>query len=105
MREKKRYVAFEILSDNPISQHQAIGALARSFYSFLGTSGAGRAGYMFIDEKFNPRKQRGIIRINNRYVDALKATFCLTDTIENQQVIVRSLGVSGILRKVSPHVS
>ena len=37
--------------------------------------------------------------MNNRYVNHLKASLALIDQIKGQKVIVKSIGVSGIIKK------
>ena len=45
------------------------------------------------------RQQRGLIRVNHKYVEDLKASLALIKEIEQQPAIVRSIGASGILAK------
>ena len=54
---------------------------------------------MILKDKYNKEKQRGIIKVNNKMVNNLKASLCFIKTIENQPVVVKSVGVSGILKK------
>ena len=43
--------------------------------------------------------QKGIIKVNHKHVDELKSALTLIEKINNKKVIVKSLGVSGILNK------
>lgn len=54
-----------------------------------------KVGLNFIDYKQN----RGIIRVSTRGLDQLKASFCFVRKINKDDIILRSLGVSGILKK------
>ena len=102
LREKKRYVVFEVISKTPIKSLKAVGdAVLDSFLSFFGTKELAKAGLIIIKDKFNDSTQRGIIRVSNRYVDALKSALTLVKQSENQEVIIRSRGVSGILKKTA----
>ena len=65
----------------------------------MGELGMSKAGLRILDDKWNPNLCRGIVKTNHLYVDNLRASLALIDKIENQQVIVRSVGVSGILKK------
>ena len=56
-------------------------------------------GIWIIPEKYNPEKQKGLIRVSHRGMDGLKASLALVNQIEQQPVIVRSVGASGILAK------
>ena len=95
LREKKRYVAFEIMSASPARFGDAQRAILQSLHSLFGVAGASKFGVQFIDVWKN---QRGVIRIGHRFVDHLKAGFCFA-RIQGKEVICRSLGVSGMVQK------
>lgn len=100
LKEKKRYLAFEIISKSKIKAFSEISkAIWASTLSFSGTKGAARMGIWVISEKYNPEKQRGLIRTGHKTMDELKASLTLIKQIEEQPVIVRSIGASGILAK------
>ena len=100
LKEKKRYLAFEIISKSKINAFSQVSkAIWNSVLSLVGESGAGAMGLWVLPEKYSDKKQKGIIRANNRWLEALKASLGLIIEIEKQPVIVRSLGASGILQK------
>lgn len=100
LREKKRYLVFEIISREKITNFEPVSAcILDATWKLLGILGAARAGIVCFKNKWNPRLQRGIIKTSHKYVDAIKSSLMLINKIENKEVILRSLGVSGILRK------
>ena len=100
LKEKKRYLAFEIISKSKIKAFSEVSkAIWTSTLSYAGTKGAARMGIWVLPEKYNPEKQKGIIRIGHRNMDELKASLTLIKEIEQQPAIVRSIGASGILAK------
>jgi ribonuclease P/MRP protein subunit POP5 len=100
LKEKKRYLAFEIISKSKIKAFSEVSkAVWASTLSYAGTKGAARMGIMLIPDKYNVAKQRGLIRVGHRNTDELKASLTLIKEIEEQPVIVRSIGASGILAK------
>ncbi len=100
LREKKRYLVFEIISKERISDANAVSnAIYSHSLQFLGLLGAAKAGVMVLSNKWNANTQRGIIKVGHKYADALKAALVFIKKIENSEVIFRSLGMSGILRK------
>ena len=100
LREKKRYLVFEIISKEKISDAGAVSdAVYSSSLQFLGQFGTAKAGIMVLNNKWNPKFQRGIIKVSHKHVDAVKAALIFTKKIENKDVILRSVGVSGILNK------
>jgi len=100
LKEKKRYLAFEIISKSKVKAFSEVSrAIWSSTLSFAGTKGAARMGMWVFPEKYNPEKQRGLIRVSHRSLDELKASLALIKNIEEQPVIVRSIGASGIMEK------
>ena len=96
LREKKRYLAFEIISKDKTDFNTASGAIQHGILQFMGQLGAAKAGIIVLSNKWNQETQRGIIKVNNKHVDSLKASLAM---IEKENSIFRSLGVSGILKK------
>ncbi len=100
LRERKRYLAFEIISESPILDFKAVErAIQDKSLEFLGILGCAEAGIMVLNDKYNPENQRGLIRVSHTSVDKLRASLMMIEKIEDKNVIVRSVGVSGILKK------
>lgn len=100
LREKKRYLAYEVISKNRFYDVFAVNkAILDGAKDFLGDSGMSRAGILPINDKWNADLQRGIMRVNNKHVDNLKASLIFVKNIEGKEVVVKSVGASGILRK------
>jgi ribonuclease P/MRP protein subunit POP5 len=105
LREKKRYLAFEIVSDGKIADKQAVfSAIKRAWQSYLGELEAGKAGIMLLGECYNDEKQRGLIRVKAGYLDKLRASLCYVKEIDGRQAIVRSVYASGIIKKAKVYV-
>ena len=100
LREKKRYLVFEVISKQKINDaNQVSSAIWNASLQFLGQLGTAKAGLMVLSNKWDQKLQRGIIKVSHRHVDAVKAALIFANKIDNEDVIFRSLGVSGILRK------
>ena len=100
LREKKRYFVFEVISKEKINDANKISnAVWHYSLQFLGQLGAAKAGIIVLNNKWDSKLQRGIIKVSHKHVDAVKAALAFADKIDNNDVIFRSLGVSGILRK------
>jgi len=97
LREKKRYLAFEVISKDKINFNQTEKQIKESVLSLIGELGYGKAGIMILKETFN--NQKGLIKVNNKYVNELKMALGLIKNIDNQKVIVNPIGVSGIINK------
>lgn len=100
LRERKRYLAFEIISERPIKDFKAVeAAIQAKSLEFIGELGCAEAGIMILNDKYNPQNQRGVIRVNNKNLNRLRATLALIEQIDNTNVIVKSVGASGMLNK------
>lgn len=100
LREKKRYLVFEVISKEKISDADAVsGAIFRSSLQFSGHSGTAKAGIVALNNKWDAERQRGIIKVSHKHVDDVKASLVFAKKISGKDVIIRSLGVSGILKK------
>lgn len=100
LKEKKRYLVFEIISKKKIKSIIKLPELfLKTVKNFIGELGAAGMGFRFLKENYSITAQRGVIRVNHNYVNELKSSLALIKEIEHQPVIVRSVGVSGVLKK------
>ncbi|MFH2028200.1 MAG: Rpp14/Pop5 family protein [Nanoarchaeota archaeon] len=99
LREKKRYLAFEVLSKAKINAESIEQKILDSSLNYLGQKGVSKAGIMVLKDKYNQELQKGLIRVNNKEVSNVRSALALIDKIDEQKVIVRTVGVSGILKK------
>jgi|SRR3989344_3870993 len=97
LKERKRYLVFEVISKSKdFSLEDIKKSILDAEIFFLGLSGLSRAGLIFLEDWKN---QRGIMRVSHKEVDAVKAGFCFVRKINKEEVVLRSIGVSGILQK------
>lgn len=96
MKEKKRYLVYEIIAgQNKLFNAQEIKQeLNRRMLQFMGELGYSKAGVIFVDE---PMHNQGIIRVNHKFVDPAKASLVLIESINNEKIVVRCRGVSGTI--------
>ena len=100
LKEKKRYLAFEIVSKEKIKAFSEVSrAIWASTLSFNGTNGVAEMGMWVLPEKYNASKQRGLIRVAHKSLNSMRASLALVSQVEQQPVIIRSLGASGIIAK------
>ena len=77
LREKKRYLAFEVISKDKVPEREVEQAISDSAKEYLGTLNMGKAGIMFLRNRYNQEKQKGIIKVNNKYLNHLRASIAL----------------------------
>lgn len=87
LREKKRYLRYKIIG-NKLSYNDVNEEIKNKMYEYIGKSGMARAGLIFMNN---------IIRVNNKYVNELKASLCL---VNRKDIIIKSDKVSGNINKV-----
>lgn len=106
LRERKRYVVFEILSDKPLQYAKDISkAIETSLISLVGSIGSSKAGLLFLNDRYDTKHQRGIVRVAHTSVDELISAMTLVSSIDSHPVTIRTLGVSGIMKKaLSKHM-
>ena len=101
MRDKERYVAYEIASKQPLGWG-ADKALIAKVNALLGIFMAPKANIASI--KYNAEKQRGIFRINRKFVDCLRTCFAMVKNLGNQEVLIKTLKTSGMVHKVKNYL-
>jgi|SRR3989344_3247169 len=104
LRQKKRYVLFEIQADKGFSLPEVAEAVETSLQRFLGELGIAKASPMLVKEKWNQQKQRFVLKVNHTHVDELKSALILNKKIKNTPVLIRSIVTSGTLKKISSHL-
>jgi len=90
MREKKRYIVFEI--ENEASNKLVFDSINKALNDFLGILGMSKVNPVIMEDKFNGKK--GIIRINHKYKDEVIVALSLIGEFN-----IKVIGVSGILKK------
>lgn len=105
LREKKRYVVFEVISDQIFELAPVQQEIEKSYLRLFGEVGLSKAGLIFLHEKYNANTQRGIIRVSHKNVDNLRSAFAITKNINGKNTIIRSIISSGILNKAAKQLA
>ncbi len=99
LREKKRYLRFQVKAARKFSFEAVSTSVEAELQSLIGKLGAAKAGLTPVANKWNHSSQEGIFRVNRGYLDHLRATFSLMNSINNTQIIIRSVKASGMINK------
>lgn len=97
LKERKRYLSFEIISEDNLSVDEVDRAVSDQILNFLGTLDAGKAGVVFLRDKY--KNNKGIIKAGHKHVDKVRTALALTKKINNKEIIIKTNIVSGILKK------
>ena len=98
LKEKKRYIAFEIDSESGLNKSDVIKAVDDSCRGFIGEYGYGKAGVMVVNDTVNGEK--GVVRVDSKYVDMVKISLGMIREINKTKVAFRNVKTSGALGKV-----
>jgi ribonuclease P/MRP protein subunit POP5 len=104
LREKKRYLAYEVIADHALAYNDIATAIHETMDRWLGEVQMAHAGIMILDETWNQETQRGLIRINHNYLDYVKSGLLFVDKIDSTPVLVKSVGASGIIKKAKNYL-
>ncbi len=100
LKQKKRYMAFEVVSrEGGLSYDDIKKAILDAGLSFLGELGMAEAGVRIISDDYDPKKQRGIIKVGHRHVEKLSSALMMVRRIGRHDALIRCVGISGILAK------
>lgn len=89
-----------MLSSERIQQDDAQRAIWDSALSLHGEAGLAKAGLWILPDKFDEKKQRGILRVAHHAVDDIKASLAMITRIKKTPVIVQATKVSGMINNV-----
>jgi ribonuclease P/MRP protein subunit POP5 len=103
LREKKRYVAIEVLTEGPAAFSDLSRALGEAFLGLFGEMGAAHAGIWLLPERYDAGRKQGIVRVSHAAADHLRAALTFITSVGGKPATVRSLGASGILAKAAAH--
>ena len=95
-RERNRYIVFELISSTKFDRNSVVRCICNSVLDFIGEAGAGKTSLWAMD--WDEEKQIGILKVNHRSVDDVRASAALMKEINNSPVIFHVLGVSGTLK-------
>lgn len=104
MREKRHYLAIEIISKGKLPSEDVHNALFSAVKGFLGQTMTARAGMQILELNSVAKEQffivRGILSINRKYVTAVRASLALLSEINGNKASCRVKGVSGTIKKL-----
>ena len=105
LKERKRYIVFDVASDKPVAESDVCAAITDGVQWYVGQRGRAKAGMQFLHELWNPKSQRGIVRVSHTSVDKLRSAFLFVSSIHGIKSSVSTAAVSGIVKKVKSYVA
>jgi RNase P/RNase MRP subunit POP5 len=96
LKERKRYIVYRVITAHPL-RRDVSGELLRHLAGTLGAFGMAEAGILSV--RYDETAQTGVLRVAHTHVAKAKAALLMAGYLGKTKVCVRTLGVSGILRK------
>ena len=98
LRERTRYLAFQVISEENILLQDLINTIWHSVLNFLGEIGTSKANIKIIRDAYEEKRQMGIIRCSHEDVESIRAALALIQRIGDARVIFKVLGISGSIK-------
>ncbi len=102
LRERNRYIAFEIISDSRFDRKPVVDAIWATLLRLFGEVGAAKTSLWVMD--WEKEKMKGIIKVNHRSVDTLRQSMALVKEIEGKKASISTLTTSGTLKGARKHL-
>jgi RNase P/RNase MRP subunit POP5 len=97
LRERKRYLVLNTITGAKSLDFKDISAKIRqTALKFLGELGYSKTNLAILN-----KDNKTMIRTNHDQIDNVRASIALVKEIENQPVILQTIGVTGILKKTN----
>jgi len=97
LRGRRRYIAYQVISEEKILFQDLINTIWHSILNFLGEQGASRADIWIAKNIYDEKRQMGLIRSSHLNVEHVRASLALIQRIGDTRVVVKVLGVSGTI--------
>ena len=98
-REKRRYLALQVVSEQLLNEQILLDAVQASVLRLFGEYGASQANLKRI--KYLPEKQQLVIRCSHTMLEKVRASIASTISINEKTATIHVVGVSGTLKALS----
>ena len=96
---RRRYLGVRVESSDAIDESELVKAVWGMIYQLFGEYGASQAGMIHIDLKHN--REITVFRCSHNALDMIRAAIAAISEINEKQVVLRVVAVSGTLRALS----
>ena len=84
------------MAEKQITREAVAKELRETMNKLVGDLGMAKAGLIFLPDWDN---NKGVLKVSHKHTDIAKAAMALVKQINGNNVIIRSIGISGILKK------
>lgn len=105
LRNKKRYLAFEVLSEKSLNREEVISLIWGAVGDMYGACGVSRFDLWIVKvwhcKVTGQNIIKGILRCNRAEVDSLRSVFPVINRFKGKRVVFHTLGVSGTIKSAT----
>ncbi len=101
LREKERYIAFKIISEEPIVYSDLEAGVWSTLLEFYGELGLSQMGLRIVKNLYNEAEQTAVIKCNNKSVPKVIAGLGLITRLGESRITIRILKVSGTIKSLN----
>jgi len=98
MRPPKRYLVFEVISDQPVVYSDLVNTIWTTTMEFLGELGGSEANIWFVHNTYDSKKQIGMIKCRHDHVEKVRTVLSLISVVSEMKCIVKIIGVTGTIK-------
>ncbi|MFH0862701.1 MAG: Rpp14/Pop5 family protein [Candidatus Altiarchaeota archaeon] len=96
LRERNRYIAFEVASDSSFERKPVVDAIWSSLLRLFGEVGAAKTSLWVMD--WEKAKKKGIIKVNHKSVQTIRQCMAQVREIDGRKASINTLTTSGTLK-------
>lgn len=107
LREKIRYIAFQIISESgeEFTYSDLESAVWNTMLDFLGEFGLSKTSVWLLKDSWDQKKQIGIIRCNHKSIRDIIASLGLIDRLGDNRITFKILKISGTIKSIKSCIS
>jgi ribonuclease P/MRP protein subunit POP5 len=96
LRERNRYLLFEVLSDGTFDRKPVVDAVWASLLRLHGELGASKTSLWVMD--WEKEKKKGILKVNHKSIDTLRSSAALVKEVGGKKATINVTRVAGTLK-------
>ena len=100
LRDRKRYISFQIISEEPIEYSDLESGIWNTMLDFLGEYGVSKTSMWLMKDNWNNDDQKGIISCNHKSIKDIVATLGLVDRLVDNRITFKILKISGTIKSL-----
>lgn len=97
MKDRDRYIVFEIVSRKVFEPASIVQALWNSCMQLFGEVGVSEFSMAFLSNLYDKTKKIGIIKCNHNSVEKIRLAIASIKNIEDEPVVIKTIGLTGTI--------